>query len=90
MHITSVYLSTYNATTPISGRMTVKTDHGEVQVEVPADICHALQNSLVQAWVLQQRKLADAILAETPALVALAPPAPEPAVEDADFSEMTF
>ena len=87
MYITSVYLSTYNENTPISGRMTVKTSTGEVQMDIPVDICHSLQNSLVEAWVLRQRKLAEEILAGTPALVAL--PAPEaPNIENADFEEV--
>lgn len=87
MHIQSVYLSTYNPTTPISGRMTVKTNSGEVQMDIPADICHSLQNSLVAAWTLRQQELAKEILAETPALVALAPPEPSP-IEDATFEEI--
>ena len=89
MHISSVYLSTYNENTPISGRMTVKTDAGEVQMDIPADICHSLQNSLVEAWVLRQRKLAEEILAKTPALVALPAPAAS-SIEDADFEEVGF
>ena len=89
MHISSVYLSTYNSNTPISGRMTVTTDAGEVQMAIPVDICHSLQNSLVEAWVLRQHKLAEEILAGTPALVAL--PAPEkPSIEDADYEEVDF
>ena len=89
MFISSIYLSTYNQNTPISGRMTVKTDVGEVQMEIPSDICHSLQNSLVEAWVLRQRKLAEEILTGTPALVAL--PAPKtPDIEDADFEEVPF
>lgn len=89
MYITSVYLSTYNENTPISGRMTVKTSAGEVQMAIPVDICHSLQNSLVEAWVLHQRKLADEILAGTPALVALPAPA-EAHIEDAVFDEVPF
>lgn len=86
MFITSVYLSTYNETTPISGRMTVKTAAGEVQMEIPVDICHSIQNSLVAAWVLRQQKLAEEILGGTPALVAL--PSPEqPVVEEAEYEE---
>lgn len=88
MYIQSVYLSTYNSTTPISGRMTVKTNSGEVQMDIPADICHSLQNSLATAWTLRQQELAKEILAETPALVALAPPAP--AADEADWEEVNL
>lgn len=89
MYITSVYLSTYNENTPISGRMTVKTSTGEVQMDIPVDICHSLQNSLVEAWMLRQCKLAVEILAGTPALVALAAPVETP-IEDANFDEVPF
>ena len=66
MYITSVYLSTYNENTPISGRMTVKLLL--VKSKWLFQLIFAIHyKTTVEAWVLHQRKLADEILAGTPA-----------------------
>lgn len=82
MHINCIYLNTYQQQTPITGHVDVKTEAGIIKVDFNEDECAEIQAVAVRAWVRKQAALAQAILADTPAIKSL------PAPEYAEFTEV--
>lgn len=88
MYISSLYMATYSDTRPIDGHFDCKTDAQTVRVEFSADEASRIQEICVEAYTRVQKKLAESILASTPALVALPAPAPSEAIVDGEFTEV--
>lgn len=86
MHISQMYLSTYQQHKPITGSATVTHEETIITVKFNEEECAAIQNIAVKAYERQQRAAANIILNNTPALTALPPPEPE--ADEAEFEEI--
>ena len=75
MHISQLHLYTYTPTQLIDGTLEIAHDGGKVILTLSEADRNAIQQICVNAFIVDRQKIVNQLLADTPALIALEPPA---------------
>ena len=84
MHISTLYGSTYSQNVLIKCHADIAHEDTVVKINLSEADCEAIQRIVTNAFLAERQKLAEAVLNNSPAYIAL-PPEPEPVHEEAEF-----